>query len=284
MATPEAARSHGRLPQGGPWPGSLRTSPQGLVVADALLPDLARRFGTPLLVFDEDELRRRMRAVRARFARVAYAIKAFTAHAVIRLALEEGLDLLCASGGELDACLRAAAPPERLMLHGNAKTDDELRLAVGAGIGAVIVDSPVELARLDAIAREAGRVQPVLLRVLPQVEVQTHEKIATGHAASKFGIALEEVLDAARFAVGAEGLRLDGLQAHVGSQVLDVAPYVRVLEVLVDVAARIREATGAVPAVLDVGGGFGVTYEAEEPLAVDALADALLGRLAAACA
>jgi diaminopimelate decarboxylase len=284
VATPEAARSDGRLPHGSPWPGSLRISAEGVVVAGALLPQLARRFGTPLLVFDEQEIRDRMRAVRARFPRVAYAVKAFTAHAVIRIALDEGLDLLCASGGELDACVRAGAPPARLLFHGNAKTDDELELAVQTGIGAVIVDAPEELHRLEAAARAAGRVQPVLLRVLPEVEVETHENIATGHAGSKFGIPPGEVLDAARIAVEAPGLRLDGLQAHAGSQVLDVAPYERVLDVLVDLAASIRDATGVRPSVLDVGGGFGVAYEDEVPLPVDALADALIGRLAAACA
>ncbi|MGZ4132373.1 MAG: diaminopimelate decarboxylase [Actinomycetota bacterium] len=284
MRTPEEPRPTGRFPHGNPWPGSQRTSPDGFVVAGAVLPDLARRFGTPLLVFDEREIRDRMRAVRALFPRVAYAVKAFTAHAVIRVALEEGLDLLCASGGELDACLRAGAPAARLQLHGNAKTDDELRLAVDAGIGLVIADSLEELRRLDAAACAAGRVQAVLLRVIPEVEVQTHEKIATGHAASKFGMPLDEVLDAARFVVAAGGLRLDGLQAHAGSQVLDVEPYVRVLDVLVELAARIRDASGTAATVLDVGGGFGVTYDGEEPLGVDSLAEALLPRVRTACA
>lgn len=264
-----------------PWPASARFGPQGLVIGGMTAADLTSRFGTPLLVFDEDEVRARMREMRASFPRVAYAVKAFTAHAVLRLAVQEGLALLCASGGEVEACLRAGVPAERIQLHGNAKTDDELRLAVQTGLGLVIADGPAELARLDEVARGARRVQPVLLRVIPEVAVKTHEAIATGHAASKFGTPLAEAPAAASTAASLEGLRFDGFQAHAGSQVLEVEPYLAVLDALVDVAARVRQAGGPEARVLDVGGGFGVTYDRESPLPVAALAGALRDRLAA---
>jgi diaminopimelate decarboxylase len=170
-----------------PWPAHARFTDDGLQIAGLPAAGLAERFGTPLLVIDEDDARSRMRGFRAAFPRVAYAVKAFTCHTLIRIALEEGLELLCASGGEIEACLRAGAPGGRLLVHGNAKTDDELRLAVAAGVGLVIADGIDELVRLDAIARGAGIVQPVLLRVVPEVDVHTHEAIATGHADSKFG-------------------------------------------------------------------------------------------------
>ena len=199
--------------------------------------ELAARFDTPLMVFDEQDLRERMRAVRALFPRVAYAVKAMTCAAVIRIGLEEDLDLLCASGGEVLACLRAGAPPGRLLLHGNAKSDEELTLAVRERIGWVIVDDAEELERLDGLARAAGIVQPILLRVIPEVSVDTHAAIATGQAASKFGTPLAEAPAVARRAAELGGLRLDGLQAHVGSQVLEVGSFVAAARALRDVAA-----------------------------------------------
>jgi len=249
--------------------------PDGMIVGEVPAAELAERFGTPLLVFDRDEIVRRMRAVRSAFPRAAYAVKAFTSQAMIRLALEEGLDLLCATGGELEACLRAGAPGERLLFHGNAKTHDELFLAVGACVGLVIADGPGDLTRLDAMGRDAGRVQPVLLRVIPEVKVTTHEAIATGHASSKFGTPRPEALEAAALARSLPAVRLEGFHAHAGSQVLEVEPYVRVLDALIDLAME----AGVRPSVLDVGGGFGVTYRDEPALDVGGVAAALVGRL-----
>ena len=259
----------------GPWPAHAGSTPEGLTVAGVAAVDLARRFGTPLLVYDEDDVRGRMRAMRVSFPRSAYAVKAFTSHAVIRIALEEGLELLCASGGELTACLRAGAPGGRILVHGNAKTDDELRAAIAARVAFVIADGVDELERLDRIAQAAGVVQPVLIRVVPEVEVHTHEAIATGHAGSKFGTPLAEAPEAARRAGSLPGVRLDGFHAHAGSQILDVGPYVRVVDRLLAVA---RDANVRVR-VLDVGGGFGIRYTDEEPLEAAAVADALRARL-----
>lgn len=259
------------MPERTPWPASAAWQPDGLWVGGMRASELAERFGTPLLVFDERDLRERMRAVRALFPRVAYAVKAMTCAAVIRLALEEGLDLLCASGGEVRSCLRAGAPAERIELHGNAKSDEELALAVDERIGMVVVDDADELERLDAVARAAGVVQPILLRVIPEVIVETHEAIATGHAASKFGTPLADAPVVARRAASLAGVHLEGLQAHAGSQILAVDAYVGVVRALLAVATT----TGLDPRILDVGGGFGVTYAAEEPLDVAALSAAL---------
>ena len=263
------------MPEASPWPGSARWEPDGLRIGGMAATELAERFGTPLMVFDEQDLRERMRAVRARFPRVAYAVKAMTCAAVIRTALEEGLDLLCASGGEVLACLRAGAPPGRVLLHGNAKSDEELALAVRERIGWVIVDDAEELERLDGVARAAGVVQPILLRVIPEVAVDTHRAIATGQAASKFGTPLADAPGLVRRATALAGVRLDGLQAHAGSQVLDVGAYGSVARALRSVAAE----AGIEPAVWDVGGGFGVTYGTEQPLDVGALAATLHAEL-----
>ncbi|GIU96282.1 MAG: hypothetical protein KatS3mg013_0085 [Actinomycetota bacterium] len=267
----------------GPWPASASFA-EGLRVGGVAVAALVERFGTPLVVVDADEVRARMRRVRRAFPRAAYAVKAFTAHAVVRLALEEDLDLLCASGGELEACLRAGAPGERLFLHGNAKTDDELRAALEAGVRWVIVDHGQELARLAELARAAGRVQPVLLRVIPEVEVRTHEAIATGHERSKFGTPLEEVPALARRAIELSGVRIDGYHAHAGSQLLQVEPYVRVLDALLGIAGRVHEQLGLAPRALDVGGGFGVAYTHEPALDPTQVGGELAERLAARCA
>ena len=260
-----------------PWPASAIWDADDLTIAGVVASPLVERFGTPLVVYDENEIRARMREFRSVFARVAYAVKAMTCAGIVRIALEEGLDLLCASGGEVATCLRAGAPAARIAMHGNAKTDEELALAVDAGIGHVIVDDEAELERLAATARSAGTVQPILLRVTPDVTVETHEAIATGHAESKFGVPLASAPVVARRASTTAGVRLDGVQAHAGSQLLDADAYIGVLDALIGV---VREADVR-PRIIDIGGGFGVRYGDELPLDVVALAAALHERLAA---
>ncbi|MEX1263456.1 MAG: diaminopimelate decarboxylase [Actinomycetota bacterium] len=265
----------------GPWPLHAALDDRGLALAGSQAVDLAERFGTPLLVVDEQEVRERCRRTRSAFPRVCYAVKAFTAYAMLRLALDEGLDLLAATGGEVQACLRAGAPASRVVFHGNAKSDEELALAVDAGVGLVIADGLDELRRLDGFALEASRVQPVLLRVVPDVQVRTHEAIATGHDESKFGTSLSAAPDALRRASRMPGLRVDGLHAHVGSQILDSDPYLRTLDVLMDLAASVHDETDLPMGTIDVGGGFGVRYVDEGPLSLEVLGGTLRDRLSA---
>jgi diaminopimelate decarboxylase len=265
-----------------PWPASSHVGPAGLEVGGLSMEDLAARFGTPLLVVDEEDLRVRCRRAAAAAPRALFAVKAFTSHAVIRIALEEGLDLLTATGGEVQACLRAGAPAARIVLHGNNKSDDELMLAVRAGLSLVVADGLDELSRLDAIARKQDRVQPVLLRVIPDVSVQTHEAIATGQEASKFGTPLAEVAAAARAAAALPNVRLDGLHAHIGSQVQVVEPYLRALDVLLDLAAQLSREGLHLP-TLDLGGGYAVTYVGEAGLAPSDVAGVLAARLRDRC-
>jgi len=264
---------------GGPWPQHAAFDDRGLVLAGVPAAGLTERFGTPLIAVDEEEVRARCRRVRAAFPRACYAVKAFTAHAMLRVVLDEGLDLLAATGGEVQACLRAGAPASRVVFHGNAKTDDELAFAVDAGVGLLITDGLDEMRRLDALARAAGRVQPVLLRVVPEVEVETHGSIATGHDASKFGTPLSAAPEVLRHATGMPGLRVDGLHAHIGSQILDTEPYLRTLDTLIDLAAQVHDERGALTPTLDIGGGFGVRYLDEDPPALESLAQALVERL-----
>lgn len=263
----------------GPWPQDARFGPDGLVVGGVSAAELAGRYGTPLLVADEGHLRARARTFASLFPHPLYAVKAFTSRAVIRIVAEEGLDLLASSGGELEACRRAGIAGDRIVLHGNNKSDDELRVAVAAGVRLVNVDNPDELERLDRIAAEAGVEQPIMLRVIPGVGAGAHDKIVTGATGSKFGIPLELVPETVRRAMALAHVRPVGLHSHVGSQVLDAEPYLAEVEVLLDLLVRLREETGFEAELVDIGGGFGVAYTDERPVGLDELAPALLERV-----
>ena len=250
-------------------------------MAGAAADELAETYGTPLLVVDEEDVRSRCRAFTAAFPRVLYAVKAFTARGMLRTALEEGLGLLAATGGELVACLRSGADPSGLALHGNNKTDAELRLAVDARIGQVVVDNSVELERLERIATRASARQPVLLRVIPGVAAGTHTFIETGELDSKFGTPIVggEAMHALERLRASRSLRFLGLHTHVGSQILDPASLLAAADVLLDLASESHRALGRRTQVMDVGGGFGVRYTDEDPPGVEDLARTILDRV-----
>ena len=180
-------------------PDSAEVGSDGqLLIGGCDLADLAEQYGTPLFVYDEDQLRSRCReAVDAFGDGVAYATKAFLCRAMARLAHEEGMHLDVASGGELHVALSAGVPAERIVLHGNNKSDDELNRARSAGVGRIVVDSFDELDRLERLHAADGVVPKVLLRITPGVEAHTHEFVMTGQDDSKFGFGLN-VGDAAR--------------------------------------------------------------------------------------
>ena len=264
---------------GGPWPANARFGPDGLSIAGVLAEDLAARYGTPLLVADEEHIRARCRAFTTLFPHPLYAVKAFTSRAVLRLVAEEGLNLLVATGGELEACLAAGIPGERIAFHGNNKSDEELRLAVGARVWLINVDNAAELERLDPIARDAGVVQDVLLRVIPEIGAGAHRAIQTGGLGTKFGMPLRVVPGVVRRAVALPNVRPVGVHAHIGSQVLEAEPYLAEVDVVLDLLERLKRDTGFEADVIDVGGGFGVAYTDERPLELDRLAPALLARV-----
>jgi len=263
----------------GPWPDHAAFGPDGLRIAGIGAEDLANRYGTPLLVVDEEHLRARARTFAALFPHPLYAVKAFTAREAIRLVAAEGLDLLASTGGELEACLRAGIGGERIVLHGNNKTHEELRLAVASRVRLINVDNPDELERVDRAAAEGGVEQPIMLRVIPEVGAGAHRKIVTGAAGSKFGTALPLVPGTVRRAMELANVRLVGIHAHIGSQVLEAEPYLAAVDVLLDLLVRLRDQTGFSADLVDVGGGFGVAYTDESPLALEALAPALLARV-----
>ncbi len=232
-----------------------------LSVGGVDLVDLADELGTPLYVYDEDELRARCRqAVEAWGDGVSYATKAFLCLAMARLAVEEGMCLDVSTGGELHVALAAGVAPDRLVLHGNNKSEDELVAALGAGVGRIVVDSFDEIDRIERLVRATPSWCPkVLARITPGVEVHTHEFVRTGQDDSKFGFGLAS--GAADQAVGrlralqAEGVvELVGLHAHLGSQVFSLDPFVRAIGILAEFFAPLGLAE------LVVGGGLGVPY------------------------
>jgi diaminopimelate decarboxylase len=244
--------------------------------------DIAAEFGTPVFIIDEDDFRSRCREIAAAFGGgeyVRYAAKAFLCTEVARWIDEEGLALDVASGGELAVALRADFPAERIALHGNNKSVGELTLAVESGVGHVVVDSMIEIDRLDEIARAAGVVQDVLIRVTVGVEAHTHEFISTAHEDQKFGLSLASgaAMDAVRRVFATEHLRLVGLHSHIGSQIFDVAGFEvaarRVIGLLRDVVAEFGVDKTAQMSVVDLGGGLGISYlPQDDPPPVDELA------------
>ncbi|MFE7427504.1 diaminopimelate decarboxylase [Streptomyces sp. NPDC057545] len=242
-------------------PRTAEARPGGLAVGGVPLVDLAERFGTPLFVYDEEHLRLRCREAVAAFGQdnVAYASKAFLCTAMARLAHEEGMLLDVASGGELRVALHAGVPADRIVLHGNNKSETELRTAMTAGLRHVVVDSLDEMDRIERLHAEE-RLPPahVQLRVAPGVAAGAHEAIRTGGHDSKFGFGLADgaAVHAVRRADGSPAMILEGIHAHVGSQVLDTA------ELGAGAAAVARFAVETHAPRLTVGGGLGVAYEA----------------------
>jgi diaminopimelate decarboxylase len=225
--------------------------------------ELAREFGTPAYVVAEDDLRSRARAFLAaghdagqRDFQVVFASKAFPCGAVLELFAQEGLWCDVASGGELHIALQAGVTPERIVVHGNAKSEAELALALEHRVGLIVVDNFDELARLERLVGESERPQPVLVRVTPDVRGQTHEKISTGQADSKFGFAMGDAPEAIARVQGIAGLSLQGVHAHVGSQLLGLEPFRREVAELATL--------GDFP-VWDLGGGLGVQYTSDQP-------------------
>ncbi len=240
-------------------PDTADVGPDGhLRVGGIDLLDLAAEHGTPLFVYDEDHLRARCReAVAAWGDGVAYATKAFLCKAMAALAHEEGMCLDVATGGELHVALAAGVPAERLVLHGNDKSEAELVRALAEGVGRIVVDSFDEIARLGRLTDEpAGRRPRVLVRVTPGVEVHTHEFVRTGQEDTKFGFSVAS--GAASEAVAAlellPGVELVGVHAHIGSQVFDVGHFEQAAEILGRFFAPLELQE------LVVGGGLGVAY------------------------
>jgi diaminopimelate decarboxylase len=246
------------------WPTSAERLAGVLTLGGLPVTDLVAQHGTPALFLDEADVRARARDYVGAFdgADVYYAGKAFLCTTVARWIEEEGLGLDVCTGGELAVALAAGFPAERITMHGNNKSEDELKRAVQARIGHVVVDSRAEIDALAAIAAEAAIVQAVLVRVTVGVEAHTHEFIATAHEDQKFGFSLRDgAAEAAVAQVLASGsLELVGLHSHIGSQIFDTAGFEIAAHRLVGLASTIRDRYGIEVAELNLGGGLGIAY------------------------
>jgi diaminopimelate decarboxylase len=234
--------------------------------------EVAAEHGTPAYVYAEDDMRARARAYLEAFRsrsddfEVLYASKALPCTAAYALFAEEGLSVDVASGGELHMALRAGYDPARIYMHGNNKSEAEIRMAIAAGVGHLIVDSFDEI---DLCERILDGVQDVLIRVTPGIRPSTHDFVQTGQLDSKFGFGLEDGLAAAAVerVLASDRLNLVGLHAHIGSQVFELEPYTLAIRALADLA-------GEWCRIINVGGGLGIAYTSEDqPPAIDAYVD-----------
>ena len=292
-----------------------RTAEGELSIGGIAVSELAETYGTPLYVLSETDFRARARGFREAFTSafapagdtpgtgvdVYYAGKAFLSTHAARWAAEEGLNIDTASGGELAIALAAGIDPARIGLHGNNKSDGELKRAVELGVGRIIADSVEEIDRIAAIAAQLGRTAPVMLRLTPGVHASTHEYIATAHEDQKFGLSLTPVpgaqpeaqnpyfgspaWTAVQQALQAEGVELIGLHCHIGSQIFEPEGFELAAGKLIAFLARIEATFGVVLPELDLGGGHGIAYtEADAPRNPAEIASALATAVRKACA
>jgi diaminopimelate decarboxylase len=275
------------------WPASARRADDGAITIGGVgAPELAARFGTPLYVVDEADVRTRAADLRtafdAEFARIGttvkvyYAAKAFLSTEIARWMVEAGLNIDVCSGGELAVALAAGVEPARIGFHGNNKSRAEIDEATRVGVGTIIIDSPIEIIRVAEAATRHGKVQNVRLRVNSGVHAHTHEFLATSHEDQKFGVALEDA-PALVAAIRAEpSLNFLGLHCHIGSQIFGVDGFAESASRLLDLQARLL-ADGPVPE-LNLGGGFGIAYTSlDDPTPMRRLAAGLADIVAAEC-
>ena len=235
--------------------------------------ELARRFGTPLYVLDEDTMRRRCREYREALAShypgeglVLFASKALCTLHTARVTAEEGLGADAVSGGEIYTLLKAGFPMDKVFFHGNNKTPEEIALALDSGVGYFVVDNREELETIDRLAGERGAVQKILFRVKPGVDCHTHDYIKTGQIDSKFGVALEtgEALAIHRRAAELAHVQVEGVHCHIGSQIFEIEPFCEAARRMLSLMASLREELGMAPRILNLGGGFGIRYAPED--------------------
>jgi len=275
------------------WPSTvMRDSAGELTIGGVTVDELANQFGTPLYVLDEHDFRARATSVKKALteaserigttAKVYYASKAFLCTQIVEWVNELGLNIDVASGGELAAALAGGIPAERIGLHGNNKSPGEIGRAISAGVGAIVVDSDIEIERIASIAAAMDKVQPVRLRVSTGVHADTHDFLATAREDQKFGIPLAEVPALVEKIRSDRHLRFLGLHQHVGSQIYSAEGFIASTKRLIAMHAQLL-AGGEIPE-LNLGGGFGINYKLDDDApAVSKTANAITDALAAEC-
>ncbi|MBE6066548.1 MAG: diaminopimelate decarboxylase [Clostridium lundense] len=254
--------------------GSMEIRENTLYIGGISTVELAKKYGTPLYVFDEGLMRSTCKDYYKYFKvnesnnRVAYAGKAFLTLAMCKLIEEEGLCLDVVSGGELYTAMKANFPADKIYFHGNNKTLEEVEMGIDYGVSRFVVDNFYELEQINKIATRKNKVQKVLLRITPGIEAHTHDYIKTGQIDSKFGFTLsnEDALKGVNMALELPGIELAGLHCHIGSQIFDLSPYEDEVEIMMGFIKTIKDEFNYEIEELDLGGGFGIYYtEEDEP-------------------
>jgi diaminopimelate decarboxylase len=274
------------------FPTGAAVNPLGrLAIGGCDTADLAGSFGTPLYIFDEAALRGQIARFRTEFGKhypdvsVLYACKAFINRALLLLIMDEGLGLDVVSGGEIEIALSVGFPMDHLSFPGNNKSAAELKLALDAGVGRIVVDNFDELSMLGEIARATGRRPAVLLRITPGVDPHTHRYEATGTADSKFGFPLAQAQTAMATALSMSELDVIGLHFHVGSQLADTQSHEQAIEIVLAFASRMAREHVFTMYELSVGGGYPVQHTLDAPVPdVPVFARAITASVKAACA
>ena len=249
-----------------------------LVIGQHDTVELAKKFGTPLYVLDEDLMRDNCRAYKNAIdtyydghGLVLFASKALCTMYTGRLVAEEGLGADVVSGGELYTLYKAGFPMEKVFFHGNNKTPDEIELALNCGVGHIVVDNKYELELLNRIANEKNVNQRILFRIKPGIDAHTHDFVKTGQIDSKFGVALEngEAYEIHKLALSMSNIQIDGVHCHIGSQIFDVEPFCEAAKVMIGFIADLYDKLGIKVKILNLGGGFGIKYTAtDDPIAL----------------
>ena len=276
------------------WPASATRAANGEIqIAGVGISALAEQYGTPLFIMDEVDVRTRARNYVAAYdttempADVYYAGKAFLTTTLAKWLTEEGLHIDVCTAGELEVALRAGVDPAKILFHGNNKSVAELEKAVDAGVGRIVIDSLIEIERLNKVAALRGVTQQVFIRLTVGVEAHTHEFIATAHEDQKFGLSVSSgaALAAAEAVIAAEALSLVGLHSHIGSQIFDAAGFEVAAHRVVDMAAKIRDEFDFTVTELNLGGGMGIAYvEGDDPINVNHMAKAIHDIVITECA
>ena len=240
-----------------------------LTIGGADSTELAREFGTPAYILDENVIRENcrtyLRAAREYFGADAlplYASKALCFTKIYKIAAEEGMGVDCVSGGELYTAKKASFPADKIYFHGNNKTDRDIRDAMDMGVGTFVVDNDEELCAVSAEAQRRGITQRILLRITPGIDPHTHKAIVTGNVDSKFGnpIATGQATAIVKRALEAKGVHLSGLHCHIGSQIFDIEPFAEAADIMVRFIAELKSTLGFEAEELNLGGGLGVRY------------------------
>jgi diaminopimelate decarboxylase len=276
------------------WPRTAKRNSYGeLTIGDVSVSTLMRQYGSPLYVVDQEDFETRLLFIKRAFsdaankigttAKLYYASKSLLTSEVVRWVVDAGLSVDVSTGGELAVALAAGAKGERLGLHGNNKSLVEISKAIATDIGAIVIDSELEIERIAAVALSQGKTQAVRLRVNSGVHAHTHEHLATAREDQKFGVALSDVPELVEKIRSHSHLRFLGLHSHIGSQIFVVDGFVAAAERLLDVHAQLLK-SGDVPE-LNLGGGFGIAYnEGDKPLGIEDMASRIMQAVAAKCA